>query len=93
MCKLKKDVKLPLSLDQIIPYNKLQSDYNAIKDFLVEQGFKTVLQRLESNTFIFKNKESVQQSQEKEVKYYTISKIEELKKQKTVKKIIDRIKN
>ena len=55
LVKLKKDIKLPLLINKIIPYNKMQNDPNFIKNFLVEQGFKTVLQRLETNSFIFKN--------------------------------------
>ena len=78
--KLKKDIKLPVSIDQIIPYNESQNDPSVIKDFLVKQGFKTVLQRLENNTFIFKNKTNEQQSKKTKAKYYTISKIEDLKK-------------
>ena len=46
LVKLKKDIKLPLLINKIIPYNKMQNDPNFIKNFLVEQGFKTVLQRL-----------------------------------------------
>ena len=80
LVKLEKDVKLPISIDQIIPYNESQNDPSVIKDFLVKQGFKTVLQRLENNTFIFKNKTNEQQSKKTKAKYYTISKIKDLKK-------------
>ena len=80
LVKLKKDIKLPLLINKIIPYNKMQNDPNFIKNFLVEQGFKTVLQRLETNSFIFKNINNEQQLKESRHKYSTISKIEDLKK-------------
>jgi len=80
LVKLKKDVKLPISINQIIPYNESPNDFSIIKDFLIEQGFKTVLQRLENNTFIYKSLKKEKQLKEIEVKYYTVSKIDELKK-------------
>ena len=80
LVKLKKDIKLPLLINKIIPYNEMQNDPNFIKNFLVEQGFKTVLQRLETNSFIFKNINNEQQLKESRHKYSTISKIEDLKK-------------
>ena len=80
LVKLKNDIKLPLSINKIIPYNKMQNDPNFIKNFLVEQGFKTVLQRLETNSFIFKSINNEQQLKKSRLQYSTISKIEDLKK-------------
>tara|TARA_B100001123_G_scaffold443105_1_gene588284 strand:+ start:1922 stop:4654 length:2733 start_codon:yes stop_codon:yes gene_type:complete len=87
LVKLKQDIKLPINLDQIIPYNEKKINYSKIKTFLIAQGFKTVLQRLEKNNYVFNNYNNVKQPEQKKVNYYTISKIEELKK--LVNKIIE----
>jgi len=85
LVKLKSDVKLPISIEEIIPYNESKNDPISIKEFLIEQGFKTVLQRLEGNNIIFKSNISESKSKKIPVKYYTITDIKEL--QKLIKKI------
>ena len=59
LVKLDNKVKLPLSIDEIIPYNEIQNNSENINRFLVEQGFKAIIQRLENNSFINKNFDKV----------------------------------
>ena len=55
LVKLDKNVKLPISIEKIIPYKKIQNSSEDINKFLLEQGFKAIIQRLENNPFIKKN--------------------------------------
>jgi len=55
LVKLDKNVNLPLPIDKIIPYSEIKNNMESINNFLSEQGFKTILNRLEKNTFIKKN--------------------------------------
>ena len=55
LVKLDKNVKLPISIEKIIPYKKIQNSSEDINKFLLEQGFKAIIQRLENNPFINKN--------------------------------------
>ena len=55
LVKLDNKVKLPLSIDEIIPYSAIQNSSENINQFLLEQGFKAIIQRLENNSFINKN--------------------------------------
>jgi DNA polymerase-1 len=72
-------VKLPLSIDEIIPYNEIQNNSENINRFLVEQGFKAIIQRLENNSFINKNLDKIiNKKQNLEVKYITITKTNDL---------------
>ena len=84
LVKLKNDINLPISIEQIIPYNESKNDFNNIKNFLIEQGFRTVLERIKSNTFINNNFKK-DDLKELKVKYHTILKIDDLKK--IIKKI------
>ena len=80
LVKLEKKILLPLSIDDIIPYYEIKSDSGNIKKFLIEQGFKTILQRLENNSFIVKNNSFTKQYKKNDVKYITISNINDLEK-------------
>ncbi|HJL58333.1 MAG TPA: 5'-3' exonuclease H3TH domain-containing protein, partial [Alphaproteobacteria bacterium] len=42
LVKLDKNVKLPLSIEEITPYNKKQNSSEGINKFLLEQGFKVI---------------------------------------------------
>lgn len=79
LVKLDNNVHLPLSIDKIIPYSELQNQLKNIKQFLIEQNFKTIIQRIENNLFINKNIDEPKSKKESlEVKYITITKINEL---------------
>ena len=53
LVSLKKDIKLPLDIEKLNSYNSIQNKENSIKQFLIEQGFKSLLSRLEKNNYIF----------------------------------------
>ena len=52
LVKLDKNVKLPLSIEEITPYKEKQNSSENINKFLLEQGFKAIMQRLANNPFI-----------------------------------------
>ena len=80
LVKLHENVTLPLAINKIIPYNKLDNDFEKINQFLLEQGFKAIIQRLENNFFIKKNKKlDSLNSQNSKSSYIAITNIEKLK--------------
>ena len=79
LVKLKNNVDLPLSIKEITPYSQIENNSESINKFLLEQGFRAIIQRLENNSFIKKNNDTVINKQENsKVKYITITKIHEL---------------
>ena len=79
LVKLDKDIELPLSIEEIIPYNKLENDFEKINRFLVEQDFKAIIQRLENNFFIKKNNKQHSLNQENtKLSYITINNLSDL---------------
>ena len=80
LVQLKDDVKLPVSIEEIIPYSELNNNPKVLKEFLIKQGFKTVLQRLEGNNVIFKNNKLKYEVKKITEKYSTITYIKELQK-------------
>ena len=79
LVKLAKDISLPISIDEIIPYSEIQSGSKKINQFLIEQGFRTIIQRLENNSFIQNNNYQTESKKEKfKIKYITITNIKEL---------------
>ncbi len=87
LVRLKQDIKLPVSIDEIVPYKKNSNDPQSIIDFLNKQGFKTVLKRLEGNSFIFDKEKTKDKPNHKRINYQKISDIKEL--QKLIKKITE----
>ncbi len=78
LVKLKKDIKLPLTIDNIHTYSSIDTNENLSK-FLSNQGFKSIAERLKNNSFII-NESSNGKSQEKKFKkkYYLINKLKDL---------------
>ena len=52
LVSLDKKINLPLSIDEIKPFVEIKNNKNLINDFLQEQGFRAIQQRLENNSFI-----------------------------------------
>ena len=79
LVKLDKNVKLPLSIEEITPYNKKQNSSEGINKFLLEQGFKVIIQRLENNSLIIKKNinESINIKEKTKTKFITITSIDE----------------
>ena len=52
LVSLDKNMNLPLDINEIKPFVKIQNNKKTINNFLMEQGFKAIQQRLENNFFI-----------------------------------------
>ncbi len=80
LVKLDKSVKLPLKIKDIVPYEEIKNNFKIINDFLNEQGFKTIVQRLQNNSFIRKENDlDVSQEANISKQYITINKVKDLK--------------
>ena len=82
LVKLKKDINLPIKIDDIHPYSSIDKN-EKLSEFLSNQGFKSIAERLKNNSFI--NTQSEKKSEEKKLKknYHLISSAEELDKLKS----------
>ena len=81
LVKLERNVKLPILIKEIIPYNEINNSFENIKQFLTDQGFKAIIQRLENNSFIYKDISVTKTENERsKAKYRTIIDLNELHK-------------
>ena len=79
LVKLKKDINLPIKIDDIHSYSSIDKN-EKLSEFLSNQGFKSIAERLKNNSFI--NTQSEKKSEDKKLKknYLLISSAEELDK-------------
>jgi len=70
---LKKDVKVPESINKIRTYNELKKENNNIFEFLNAQGFKSTSERLKSNNFISNENDKIIKKKEIEPNYQLIN--------------------
>ncbi len=70
---LKNDVKIPEGINKIKSYNELKNENNNIFEFLKEQGFRSISERLKSNSFISSYNDNIIQKKEIEPKYQLIN--------------------
>ena len=79
LVKLKKDINLPVKIDDIHSYSSIDKN-EKLSEFLSNQGFKSIAERLKNNSFI--NTQSEKKSEDKKLKknYHLISSAEELDK-------------
>ena len=79
LVKLKKDINLPVKIDDIHSYSSIDKN-EKLSEFLSNQGFKSIAERLKNNSFI--NTQSEKKSEDKKLKknYLLISSAEELDK-------------
>ena len=79
---LDKNIKLPLGIEEIKPFTEIKNNQSSINDFLQEQGFRAIQQRLENNSFINSdNKNEIKQLNlniKTTSNFITINKIQEL---------------
>ena len=80
LVKLKLDIKLTTSIEKIIPYQDSNNDLKFVEKFLLEQGFRSVLERLKKNNFISHIDNKTNESAKNQVEYITLTNIKELKK-------------
>ena len=79
LVKLKKDINLPLKIEDIHSYSSIGKN-EKLSEFLSNQGFKSIAERLKNNSFI--NTQPEKKPEEKKLKknYLLISSAEELDK-------------
>jgi len=70
---LKNDVEIPESIKKIRTYNELKNENNNIFRFLKEQGFRSISERLKSNSFISSDNHNTIQKKEIEPQYQLIN--------------------
>jgi len=77
LVKLDQHIKLPLSIEKIIPYKEIQNSTEKINKFLLEQDFKSIIQRLKNNSFIKKNVDYSDNSKKiNKARYVTITSLD-----------------
>jgi DNA polymerase-1 len=79
LVNLKKDIDLPLKINDIHTYSSIDTNENLSK-FLSNQGFKSIAERLKNNSFIKTNPVEKPQENQIEKKYHLINKLEDLDK-------------
>ena len=67
LVKLKDNIDLPINIDEILSYSEIKQQNQKLFDFLNEQGFRSIADRLKNNFYIIKSatiakKESNQQN-------------------------------
>tara|TARA_B100001123_G_scaffold408250_1_gene501279 strand:- start:107 stop:2863 length:2757 start_codon:yes stop_codon:yes gene_type:complete len=81
---LDNSINLPLKISDVQPYANIQNNTKSIYNFLQEQGFRAIQQRIENNSFINNNNQQNSLEESKNLQgvsnYITIDKINELKK-------------
>jgi len=81
LVSLDNNIDLPLSINEIKSFVELENNDNSIKNFLIEQGFRSIQQRLKNNSFINKNTEyKVLSKSEVSTNFITINDISQFAK-------------
>ena len=84
LVSLDKEVKLPIDIKDIKPFVEIKNDKLKINNFLIEQGFRAIQQRLENNFFINDNNKNYNEqntkSESQDIEYVVVNKISELNK-------------
>ncbi len=70
---LKNDVKISEGINKIKTYNELKNENKNIFEFLKDQGFRSISERLKSNSFISSYNDNIIQNKETEPKYELIN--------------------
>ena len=80
LVKLDNNVSLTLPIEKVIPYKNIEDNSETINQFLKNQEFKTIISRIQNNSFIKKDTNiSNEQNNKFKPKYITVKKNEELK--------------
>ncbi|MDC1047184.1 DNA polymerase I [Alphaproteobacteria bacterium] len=79
LVKLKDDIKLPINIDKIHTYSSINKDNN-LSEFLSNQGFKSIAERLKNNSFIKNSISEKLETKKINNKYVLINKSEDLNK-------------
>ena len=79
LVKLKDDIKLPIDINKIHTYSSIDKNDN-LSNFLSNQGFKSIAERLKNNSFIKSNTSEQKEIKKIENKYFLINNNEKLNK-------------
>ena len=79
LVKLKDDIKLPIDISNIHTYSSIDKNDN-LSNFLSNQGFKSIAERLKNNSFIKSNTSEQKEIKKIDNKYFLINNSEELHK-------------
>jgi len=79
LVKLKNDIKLPIDINKIHTYSSIDKNDN-LSNFLSNQGFKSIAERLKNNSFIKSNISEQKEIKKIDNKYFLINNSEELHK-------------
>ena len=79
LVKLKDNIKLPLDINKIHTYSSINKSDN-LSNFLLNQGFKSITERLKNNSFIKSNISDKVEIKKIDNQYFLINNIEELNK-------------
>ena len=79
LVKLKDDIKLPIDINKIHTYSSIDKNDN-LSNFLSDQGFKSIAERLKNNSFIKSNTSEQKEIKKIDNKYFLINNSEELHK-------------
>ncbi len=86
LVKLKNDINLPIQIEGIKAFSSIDDNTNSIIEFLGEQGFKSISQRLENNANVFSNVTREKQNKVEKNQYILIN------SKKNLEEIISNIK-
>ena len=73
LVKLKNDINLPIQIESIKAFSSIDDNTNSIIEFLGEQGFKSISQRLENNANVFSNVTREKQNKVEKNQYILIN--------------------
>jgi DNA polymerase-1 len=79
LVKLKDDIKLPIDINKIHTYSSIDKNDN-LSNFLSNQGFKSIAERLKNNSFIKSNISEQKEIKKIDNKYFLINNSEDLYK-------------
>jgi DNA polymerase-1 len=79
LVKLKDDIKLPIDINKIHTYSSIDKNDN-LSNFLSNQGFKSIAERLKNNSFIKSNTSEQKEIKKIDNKYFLINNSEDLHK-------------
>ncbi|PPR49606.1 MAG: DNA polymerase I [Alphaproteobacteria bacterium MarineAlpha5_Bin5] len=73
LVKLKKDIDLPIQIEEIQTYSSIENNNTSISNFLDDQGFKSIAQRLKNNANVFSNIEEEKTTSTEKYKYVLVN--------------------
>ena len=73
LVKLKDNIDLPINIEEIISYSEIKKQNQKLFDFLNEQGFKSIADRLKNNSYIVNSETIEKKESNKQNKYLLLN--------------------